>query len=128
VLLLFNILMAPVRDFDADGVGLQLLRTQKARQSDFRGCKRHHAQLGIAAMGRNAELRSLGCGADARLLQFLSSPPGDAGRVKNADDSARQFPASRAHRDKAAYLASIDGMTYGEDPVTFTAQQVLFKD
>jgi predicted Zn-dependent protease len=70
----------------------------------------------LTAMGRNAELRSLGRGANARSLEFLSSHPATPERVKNAEDSARQFPASRAHRDKAAYLASIDGMTYGEDP------------
>jgi predicted Zn-dependent protease len=69
----------------------------------------------LTAMGRNAELRSLGR-ADARSLEFLSSHPATPERVKNAEDSARQFPASRAHRDKPAYLSSIDGMTYGEDP------------
>jgi predicted Zn-dependent protease len=70
----------------------------------------------LTAMGRNAELRSLGHSADARSLEFLSSHPATPERVTNAEESARQFPASRAHRDKAAYLASIDGMTYGEDP------------
>ena len=69
----------------------------------------------LTAMGRNAELRSLGRGPDAS-REFLSSHPATPERVKNAEDSARQFPAPRAHRDKPAYLASIDGMTYGEDP------------
>jgi predicted Zn-dependent protease len=70
----------------------------------------------LTAMGRNAELRSLGHAAEARSLEFLSSHPATPERVKNAEDSARQFSAGRAQRDKAAYLASIDGMTYGEDP------------
>jgi predicted Zn-dependent protease len=70
----------------------------------------------LTAMGRNAELRSLGHAAEARSLEFLSSHPATPERVKNAEDSARQFSAARAQRDKAAYLASIDGMTYGEDP------------
>jgi predicted Zn-dependent protease len=70
----------------------------------------------LTAMGRNAELRSLGHAAEARSLEFLSSHPATPDRVKNAEDSARQFSAGRAQRDKAAYLASIDGMTYGEDP------------
>jgi predicted Zn-dependent protease len=69
----------------------------------------------LTAMGRNAELRSLGR-ADARSLEFLSSHPATPERVKNAEESARQFSVNRAHRDKPAYLASIDGMTYGEDP------------
>jgi predicted Zn-dependent protease len=69
----------------------------------------------LTAMGRNAEVRSLGR-IDARSLQFLSSHPAMPERVKNAEDSARQFSGGRAQRDKAAYLASIDGMTYGEDP------------
>jgi predicted Zn-dependent protease len=70
----------------------------------------------LTAMGRNAELRSLGRGPDLRSLEFLSSQPATPDRVKNAEESARQFPASRALRDKAAYLASVDGITYGEDP------------
>jgi predicted Zn-dependent protease len=69
-------------------------------------------------MGRNAELRAAGHGGNLRSLDFLSSHPATPERVKNAVASARQLPATgRAHRDKAAYLASIDGMTYGEDPV-----------
>jgi predicted Zn-dependent protease len=70
----------------------------------------------LTAMGRNAELRSLGHGPDARSTEFLSSHPATPDRVKYAEESARQFSATRAHRDKPAYLASIDGMTYGEDP------------
>jgi predicted Zn-dependent protease len=70
----------------------------------------------LTAMGRNAELRALGHAAEARSLEFLSSHPATPERVKNAEDRTRQFSAGRAQRDKAAYLASIDGMTYGEDP------------
>ncbi len=70
----------------------------------------------LTAMGRNAELRAIGHAAEARSLEFLSSHPATPERVKNAEDSAHQFSGGRAQRDKAAYLASIDGMTYGEDP------------
>ena len=71
----------------------------------------------LASMGRKAELYAASHGAGGRSLDFMSSHPATPERVKNAEDSARQLPASgRTHRDKAAYLASIDGMTYGEDP------------
>ena len=70
----------------------------------------------LTAMGHNAELRAIGRAAEARSLEFLSSHPATPERVKNAEDSARQFSGGRVQRDKAAYLASIDGMTYGEDP------------
>jgi predicted Zn-dependent protease len=74
----------------------------------------------LASMGRNADLYAASHGSDARSLDFLSSHPATPERVtnaKNAADNARQVAATaRAHRDKATYLASIDGMTYGEDP------------
>jgi predicted Zn-dependent protease len=71
----------------------------------------------LASMGRNAELHAASHGGDGRSLDFMSSHPATPERAKNAEDSARQLPATRrARRDKEAYLASIDGLTYGEDP------------
>jgi predicted Zn-dependent protease len=99
------------QEFEADGIGVGI--AARAGFDPF-GASRL-----LNSMGRNAELYTASRGGDARSLDFLSSHPATPERVKNAADSARQFPAaSRAHRDndKAAYLASIDGMTYGEDP------------
>jgi len=70
-------------------------------------------------MGRNAELKSNPSQShiDPRAPDFLSSHPATPERIKNAQASARQFNAPGAgERDKAAYLASVDGMVYGEDP------------
>ncbi len=97
------------QEFEADGIGVGI--AARAGFDPF-GASRL-----LNSMGRNAELYTASRGGDARSLDFLSSHPATPERVKNAADSARQFPAtSRVHRDKAAYLASLDGMTYGEDP------------
>ncbi len=97
------------QEFEADGIGVGI--AARAGFDPF-GASRL-----LTSMGRNAELYTASRGGDARSLDFLSSHPATPERVKNAADSARQFPATgRAHRDKAAYLASLDGMTYGEDP------------
>jgi predicted Zn-dependent protease len=70
----------------------------------------------LNSMGRNAELRQ-GGNIDPRLLDFLSSHPATPERVRNAQVNARQFTAPGAgERDKAAYIAALDGLTYGEDP------------
>ncbi len=99
------------QEFEADGIGVGI--AARAGFDPF-GASRL-----LTSMGRNAELYTASRGGDARSLEFLSSHPATPERVKNAADSARQFPATgRAHRDKEAkeaYLASLDGMTYGED-------------
>jgi len=98
------------QEFEADGIGVGI--AARAGFDPF-GASRLLTSMGR----RNSELYTASRGGDARSLDFLSSHPTTPERAKNAADSARQFPATgRAHRDKAAYLASLDGMTYGEDP------------
>ena len=98
------------QEFEADGIGVGI-----AAHSGF---DPYGASRLLASMGRNAELRATSRGGDPRSLDFLSSHPATPERVKNAETSARQFDATgSAERDKAAYLASVDGMIYGEDPV-----------
>jgi len=47
----------------------------------------------------------------------LSSHPATPERVKNAQAAARPFGAAGAgERDRNAYLGSVDGMVYGDDP------------
>jgi len=73
----------------------------------------------LTSMGRNAELKSSPGQShiDPRAPDFLSSHPATPDRIKNAQASARQVNAPGAsERDKAAYLAGIDGLVYGEDP------------
>jgi predicted Zn-dependent protease len=67
----------------------------------------------LQAMGRSALLRA--AGRDTRSLDFMSSHPATPERVKNAEEGARSQIGRGRERDKAAYLASIDGMKYGDD-------------
>jgi predicted Zn-dependent protease len=98
------------QEFEADGIGVGI-----AARSGF---DPFGASRLLASMGRNAELRAASRGGDLRSTDLLSSHPATPERVKNAETSARQFAAAgSAERDKAAYLASINGMIYGEDPV-----------
>jgi predicted Zn-dependent protease len=98
------------QEFEADRIGVGI-----AARSGF---DPFGASRLLASMGRNAELRAASRGGDLRSTDLLSSHPATPERVKNAETSARQFAAAgSAERDKAAYLKSIDGMIYGEDPV-----------
>jgi predicted Zn-dependent protease len=68
----------------------------------------------LKSMGRNAEMRA--GGRDTRSLDFMSSHPATPERVKNVADSARNLAGAGARtRDKANYLADINGMKYGDD-------------
>jgi predicted Zn-dependent protease len=98
------------QEFEADGIGVGI-----AARSGF---DPYGAARLLTSMGRNADLRASSRGADPRSLDFLSSHPATPERVKNAETSARQLNATGSgERDRAAYLASIDGMVYGEDPI-----------
>ncbi len=69
-------------------------------------------------MGRNAEMRTNPGQSriDPRSPDFLSSHPATPERIKNAQANARQFSGQGGERDRASYLAGIEGMVYGEDP------------
>ncbi len=98
------------QELEADGIGVGI--------ASRAGYDPYGAVRFLSAMGRNSSLRpSGGAGTDPRLLDFLSSHPATPDRVKNAQANARQYTAPGAgNRDKAAYLAAIDGLSYGEDP------------
>ncbi len=98
------------QELEADGIGVGI--------ASRAGYDPYGAVRFLSAMGRNSSLRpSGGAGADPRLLDFLTSHPATPDRVKNAQANARQYTAPGAgNRDKAAYLAAIDGLSYGEDP------------
>jgi predicted Zn-dependent protease len=99
------------QEFEADGIGIGIA----ARAGyDADGAVRF-----LTSMGRNAELKSSPAQShiDPRAPDFLSSHPATPERIKNAQASVRQLNAAGAsERDKAAYLAYIDGLVYGEDP------------
>jgi predicted Zn-dependent protease len=93
------------QEFEADGIGVGI-----AARSGF---DPFGASRLLASMGHNAELRAASRSGDP-----LSSHPATRERVKNAETRARLFDTTgSAERDKAAYLATIDSMIYGEDPV-----------
>ncbi|MEA2954101.1 MAG: hypothetical protein QOJ96_3621 [Alphaproteobacteria bacterium] len=98
------------QEFEADGIGVAI--------SARAGFDPYGAERFLTSMGRNIELKSSGASAnDPHLLDFLSSHPGTPDRVKNAVTSARQYSAPGAgQRDKAEYLAGIDGLVFGDDP------------
>jgi len=99
------------QELEADGIGVGI--------SSRAGFDPYGAVRFLNAMERNAELRpsTSGLGTDPKYLDFLSSHPGTPDRIRMAQSNARQYSApGRGDRDRAAYLASLDGLVYGEDP------------
>jgi predicted Zn-dependent protease len=99
------------QELEADGIGVGI--------SSRAGFDPYGAVRFLTSMGRNAELRPNvgGVGTDPRYLDFLSSHPATPDRMKIAQANARQYAApGTGERDASAYLASIDGLVYGEDP------------
>ena len=97
------------QEFEADGIGVGM--SARAGFDSF-GASRF-----LTAMQRNADLKTPGGGGEARTVDFLSSHPATPERVKNALVNARQFSGPGAgERDRADYLADLDGIVYGEDP------------
>lgn len=98
------------QEFEADGIGVGI-----AARS---GYDPYGAARFLTSMGRNADLKAASGGSDPRSLDFLSSHPATPDRIKNAQNNARQFASpGTGERDRAAYLAGIDGVVYGEDPI-----------
>jgi predicted Zn-dependent protease len=96
------------QELEADGIGVGL-----AARAGF---DPYGATRFLTAMGRNAALKPSGT-VDARLVDFLSSHPSTPERVKNALAKARERGApGTGSRGRAAYLAALGGVPYGEDP------------
>jgi predicted Zn-dependent protease len=98
------------QEFEADGIGVGIA----ARA----GYDPYGAVRFLSSMGRNAELKpATHAQMDPRSPDFLSSHPATPERVRNAQTNARQFTApGSGERERAAYLAGVEGMVYGEDP------------
>jgi len=99
------------QEFEADAIGVGIA----ARA----GYDPYGAVRFLTSLGHNAELKSNPSQShiDPRSPDFLSSHPATPERIKNARGNARQFSAPGAgERDRATYLAGIDGLVYGEDP------------
>jgi predicted Zn-dependent protease len=98
------------QEFEADGIGVGIA----ARA----GYDPYGAVRFLNSMGRNASLKpATQVQFDPRVSEFLSSHPATPERVRNAQSNARQFSApGSGERDRASYVAAVDGMVYGEDP------------
>jgi predicted Zn-dependent protease len=98
------------QELEADGIGIRIA----ARA----GYDPYGAVRFLTSMGRNAELKTAPGQShnNPRAPDFLSSHPATPERIRNAQAIARQLAAAASERDQTAYLASIDGMMYGEDP------------
>jgi predicted Zn-dependent protease len=95
------------QEFEADGIGVGI--AARAGLDPF-GAARI-----LSDMEHNADLKS-GAAAPG-VIDFLSTHPATPDRVKNALANARQFSGpGNGERGHAEYLASINGMVYGEDP------------
>ena len=96
------------QEFEADGIGVGI--------SARAGFDPYGASRFLFDMQRNADLKASD-GAGPRGIDFLSSHPATPERVKNALANARQFSSpGRGERDHTEYLATLDGLVYGEDP------------
>jgi predicted Zn-dependent protease len=97
------------QELEADGIGVGI--------SSRAGFDPNGAVHFLTSMARNAELRPASGGVDPRMLDFLASHPATPERIKIAQANAKQYAGTPgAEKDKAAYLATLDGMVYGEDP------------
>jgi predicted Zn-dependent protease len=97
------------QELEADGIGVGIA----ARA----GYDPYGAARFLASMGRNAELKAGVANPDQRTADITASHPATPERVTNAQINARQYQAPGAgERDRAAYLARVDGLVYGEDP------------
>jgi predicted Zn-dependent protease len=97
------------QEFEADGIGVGI--------SARAGFDPYGAERFLTSMGLNAQLRAPRAHIDPRAPDFLSSHPATPERIGNAVANARQYrgPGSDM-RDRAGYLAMLDGLVYGEDP------------
>jgi predicted Zn-dependent protease len=97
------------QEFEADGIGVGIA----ARA----GYDPYGAVRFLTSMGRNSELKPSRVQLDPRAPDFLSSHPATPERVRIAQSNARQYSApGSGEREREAYLTSIDGLIYGEDP------------
>ncbi len=99
------------QELEADAVGVGI--------SSRAGYDPYGASRFLTAMGKYAELRALTMGNETTRdrMDFLSSHPSTPERISIAFSNARQFTApENAERDRKAFLETLDGVVYGDDP------------
>jgi len=96
------------QEFEADAIGVGI--------SARAGFDPYGAARFLTDMQRSADLKS-GSRRDQGTLDFLAAHPATPDRVRNVRANARQYTAPGVgKRDRAEYLADLNGMVYGEDP------------
>jgi predicted Zn-dependent protease len=100
------------QELDADAIGVRVVSRA--------GFDPYGASRFLTALGRSSELRAALYGKKKSSLDFdiLSTHPSTPDRVAKAVAAARQIGAPGiGTRDKDAYLDSISGLAFGDDPV-----------
>lgn len=96
------------QEFEADGIGVGI--------SARAGFDPYGAARFLNDMQRSSDLKS-GAHEDQGTIDFLAAHPATPDRIRNVRANARQFTApGGGKRDRAEYLADLNGMVYGEDP------------
>ncbi len=100
------------QELEADAIGVGI-----AARAGF---DPYGASRFLTDMGKQASLRTSAFGGASSTtpdMDFLATHPATPDRISIAIANAREYAAPGAgERDKAAYLAAIDGMVYGDDP------------
>ncbi len=100
------------QEYESDLIGVRLLAKANydpTAQADF-----------LNTLGRWTDLEMKVAGANSRPPEFLSTHPNSADRVRRAAAEAQAVSAAGAvsnERSRATYMAKINGMLYGDDPV-----------
>ncbi|GGF85536.1 metalloprotease [Azorhizobium oxalatiphilum] len=98
------------QELEADAIGVGI-----AARAGF---DPYGASRFLTDMGKQAGIRSNALAGNATPdMDFLSSHPATPERISIAIANAREYAApGNGERDKAAYLAALNGMVYGDDP------------
>ena len=97
------------QELEADQLGVQYLR--KAGYDPLA------LSTVLASLANQTNLDARLSGGDARALpEWASTHPDPASRVRNAETLASRVGGSGGNRNADAFLASIDGVLYGDDP------------
>ena len=97
------------QELEADQLGVQYLRSA--------GYDPMALSTMLASLANQTSLDARLAGGDARSLpEWASTHPDPASRVRNAQTLASRAGASGGNRNAAAFLASVDGVLYGDDP------------
>ncbi len=100
------------QEYEADSLGIRYL--------DRAGYDTDASADFLQALQTSAELQAKLAGASvsepSAFDHFFASHPYTPDRVKEAREQANELGSSGDERDRAAYLAAIDGMIYGQSP------------